>query len=179
MLLLACSLVKTVAQASHDGARDFEWEIGEWSTRVRVRAPLSRAAEWIEFTGTSKVVALANHRANVVDLAVANDQRPIEGVSLRLYDPASQQWTLHFASIADGKLTPPVSGSFENGRGVFFGCDQVNGRAVLVRFVISDITANTARFVQSYSDDGGQTWVDNWIAIDTRRSGAIESGAGK
>ena len=42
-------------------------------------------------------------------------------------------------------------------------------RAVLMRFVISDVTTTSARFVQSYSVDGGQTWIDNWTAIDTRR----------
>jgi hypothetical protein len=26
-----------------------------------------------------------------------------------------------------------------------------------------------ARFEQAYSTDGGQSWEDNWIAVDTRR----------
>jgi hypothetical protein len=31
-----------------------------------------------------------------------------------------------------------------------------------------DITANSCRFEQSFSDDGGKTWEPNWIAVDTR-----------
>ena len=46
---------------------------------------------------------------------------------------------------------------------------QLDGRAVLVRFVISDVTPNSARFVQAFSADGGATWEPNWIAVDTRR----------
>lgn len=163
-----CALAPQAA-AQTDGARDFDWEIGAWNTHVRVRAPLSADAAWTEFRGTSIVHAFSDGRANLVDLDVANGERRIEGVSLRLYNPQTRQWSLNFASMRDGVLTPPVYGGYDNGRGVFYGQDNVEGRVVLVRFVISDITANSARFVQSYSADGGQTWIDNWIATDTRR----------
>jgi hypothetical protein len=157
------------AVAQSDGARDFDWEIGAWDTHVRVRAPLDANAAWTEFRGTSLVHAFADGRANLVDLNVANGARRIEGVSLRLFNPQTRQWSLNFASMRDGVLTAPVHGGFEAGRGVFYGQDSVDGRVVLVRFVISDITQNAARFVQSYSGDGGVTWIDNWIAVDTRR----------
>jgi hypothetical protein len=163
-----CALIPQAA-AQRDGARDFDWEIGAWDTHVRIRAPLSEDAAWTEFRGTSVVHAFADGRSNLVDLDVASGERRIEGVSLRLFNPQTQQWSLNFASMRDGQLTSPVYGGFENGRGVFFGQDNVEGRVVLVRFVISDITATSARFVQSYSADGGQTWIDNWIATDTRR----------
>lgn len=152
-----------------DGAHDFDWEIGAWHTQVRVRAPLSEAAAWTEFRGTSIVRAVSGGRANLVEIDVASGERQIEGVSLRLYNPQTRQWSLNFASMRDGVLTSPVYGGFESGRGVFYGQDSVDGRVVLVRFVISDVSATGARFVQSYSGDGGQTWIDNWIAVDTRR----------
>jgi hypothetical protein len=37
-----------------------------------------------------------------------------------------------------------------------------------VRFVISDVTPDSAHFEQSFSNDGGKTWEVNWIATDTR-----------
>jgi hypothetical protein len=154
--------------AERDGQHDFDWEIGAWDTYVRVRTPLSESAAWSEFHGVSRVQAFASGRSNLVDLDVASAQRRIVGVALRLYNSQARQWSLNFANMADGVLTAPVFGAFANGRGVFYGQDAVEGRFVLVRFVISDITANTARFVQSYSADGGQTWIDNWIAVDTR-----------
>jgi hypothetical protein len=39
---------------------------------------------------------------------------------------------------------------------------------ILVRNIWMDITANSCRFEQSFSDDGGKTWEPNWIAVDTR-----------
>jgi hypothetical protein len=45
------------------------------------------------------------------------------------------------------------------------GC---HGRTILVRNVWSDITADSGRFEQAFSDDGGKTWEVNWIAVDTR-----------
>jgi len=42
------------------------------------------------------------------------------------------------------------------------------GRTILVRNIWSDITADSCRFEQSFSDDGGKTWEVNWIAVDTR-----------
>jgi hypothetical protein len=156
--------------AVHDGADDFNWEIGLWSTHVQVRAPLDANAEWATFDGASNVHALANGRANTVDLSLVNAAgNRIEGVSLRLFNPQTGEWNINYASMRDGALTAPVYGSFRDGRGVFYGQDTVGGRVVMVRFVIADVTANSARFVQSYSADGGQTWIDNWIATDTRR----------
>ena len=172
---LVCAPPAILAQQSptgqvRDGSHGFDWEIGAWDTQVRVRAPLSTAETWTEFRGTSIVHGFSNNRSNLVDLAVANTSGGrIEGVSLRLYNPQTQQWSLNFASIRAGILTPPVYGGFANGRGEFYGQDTVDGRTVLVRFVISDITANSAHFEQSFSADGGRTWIANWIATDARR----------
>jgi hypothetical protein len=43
-----------------------------------------------------------------------------------------------------------------------------NDWSILVRNVWSDITANSCRFEQSPSDDGGKIWETNWIATNTR-----------
>jgi hypothetical protein len=65
-------------------------------------------------------------------------------------------------------LSPPTIGAFKDGRGEFYSQEALDGRAILVRFVISDITADSCRFEQAFSDDGGKTWEVNWIATDTR-----------
>jgi len=48
----------------------------------------------------------------------------------------------------------------------------LNGRAILVRFVILPITPDSIRFEQSFSDDGGRSWEVNWIAVDSRAKGS-------
>lgn len=65
-----------------------------------------------------------------------------------------------------------VWGGLANGRGEFYSQETLNGRAILVRFVISDITPDSCHFEQAFSDDGGKTWEVNWIAVDTRVKGA-------
>jgi hypothetical protein len=65
-------------------------------------------------------------------------------------------------------MAQPTIGEFKAGRGEFFDQEPLNGRATYVRFVISDITPNSCRFEQAFSDDGGKTWEVNWIATDTR-----------
>lgn len=157
------------AAAKRDGAHHFDWEIGTWKTRLRRLAkPLSGSEEWLEYEGTSVVCAVLDGRANLVELEVEGPAGRIEGVSLRLYTPQAQQWSLNFANIRNGLLTRPVLGGFRNGVGESYGQDDLDGRAILVRFVISEVTADSARFEQAYSDDGGRTWETNWIATDTR-----------
>jgi hypothetical protein len=65
-------------------------------------------------------------------------------------------------------VSQPTIGEFKNGRGEFFDQEFLDGRAILVRFVISDIKPDSVHFEQAFSDDGGKTWEVNWIAIDTR-----------
>jgi hypothetical protein len=103
-----------------------------------------------------------------VELVADGPAGHFEGLSLRLYNPQSRQWSLNFASSHDGTLTQPTIGGFKNGRGEFYDQETFNGRAIFVRFVISDITPNSCRFEQAFSDDGGKTWEVNWIATDTR-----------
>lgn len=178
MATLAMSVPATPSQAASslvpgDGQHDFDWEIGTWKTQVRRLAkPLSGSGEWVEYTGTSVVREVLDGRANLVELRVEGPAGRIEGASLRLYDPQAKQWSLNYASMSNGALTRPVHGAFRDGRGEFFGEEDIDGRAILVRFVISEITADSARFEQAYSQDGGRTWEINWIATDTRIDGA-------
>ncbi len=152
-----------------DGQRDFNFEIGRWRTVVRrLKNPLSGETEWVAYEGTSVVHGLLGKRANLVELSIEGPCGRIEGVSLRLYHPDTRQWSLHYANAANGELTQPLFGRFENGRGEFYGDDNYAGRPIRVRFVISEVTADSARFEQAFSADDGKTWEVNWIATDTR-----------
>ena len=151
------------------GQHDFDFEIGLWKTQLRrLVRPLTGSTTWVEYEGTSRVSKVLDGRANLVELNVSGSAGRIEGLSLRLYNPESRQWSLNFANINAGVLTPPTIGEFKDGRGEFYNQDTLNGRSILVRFIISDITPNSCRFEQSFSSDGGKTWEVNWIAVDTR-----------
>src|SRR5262252_8388250 len=152
-----------------DGQHDFDFEIGTWKTHLsRLLHPLTGSTNWVEYEGTTVVRKVWDGRANLVELRADGPSGHFEGLSLRLYNPQSRQWSLNFANSQGGSLSQPTIGAFKNGRGEFYDQEMFNGRAVFVRFVISDITPNSCRFEQAFSDDGGKTWEVNWIATDTR-----------
>jgi len=162
--------------AEQDEQHNFDFEIGSWKTHVKRRVhPLAGSATWVEYDGTTVVQKVWDGRANIVELEVDGPSGRIEGLSLRLYNPKTHQWSLNYANSNDGTLGQPAVGEFKNGRGEFFDQETLNDRAIFVRFVISDITSNSCRFEQSFSDDGGKTWEVNWIATDTRVTNASDA----
>jgi hypothetical protein len=173
-LLLAIHALQAFAQIKQrDGQHDFDFEIGTWKTQLRrLQRPLTGSKTWVEYEGTSVVRKVLNGRANLVELKVDGPAGHLEGLSLRLYNPLSRQWSLNFANINDGTLSQPTIGEFKDERGEFYSQETYNGRAILVRFVITRISQDSCRFEQSFSDDGGKTWEVNWIAVDTRMKDA-------
>jgi hypothetical protein len=154
---------------NRDGQHDFDFEIGTWATDLRrLRRPLTGSTEWVEYDGTSVVRPILGGLANIVELDVSGPAGRIVGLSLRLYRPETRDWSLNFASMANGLLAVPAIGRFEDGRGEFVSDEELDGRPILSRFVISEISADSCHFDQAFSADGGATWESNWIAVDTR-----------
>jgi hypothetical protein len=159
------------AAAEHDGQHDFDFEIGTWHTHLkRLQHPLTGSTTWIEYDGSSVIRKIWKGRANLVELEVDGPTGHIEALSLRLYNPQSHQWSLNFANSAQGAISVPTVGEFKNNRGEFYDQEPFNDRTILVRNVFENISANSYRFEQAFSDDGGKTWEVNWIAVDTRIS---------
>ena len=151
------------------GEHDFDFEFGTWKTHIsRLVHPLSGSTTWVEYEGTSVVRKVWDGRANLLELEVRGPAGHIEALSLRLYNPVSRQWSLNFSNSSVGTLGQPTIGEFKNGRGEFYDQESLDGRAILVRFVISEIKPDSCHFEQAFSMDGGRTWEVNWIATDTR-----------
>jgi hypothetical protein len=179
-LLLSCILVVAfepagafaqAPAAAPDGRHDFDFEFGSWTTHLSRRLkPLTGSTTWVEYDGTSVVRKVWNGAANLGELELDGPAGHIEGLSLRLYNPESRQWGISFSNSAGGTLGPAMVGGFKNGRGEFYDQETFNGRAIFVRFIFSDITANAFKLEQAFSDDGGKTWEANWIATFKRES---------
>jgi hypothetical protein len=156
-------------EVQHDGQHDFDFDLGTWKTHLkRLVHPLTGSTTWVELDGTTVVRKIWDGRANLAELEVDTASGRVEVLSLRLYNPQSRQWSLNTANSRVGTLSVPTVGEFKNGRGEFFEQEEFNGRMIQVRNVWTDITPNSCRFEQSFSDDGGKTWELNWIAVDTR-----------
>lgn len=146
---------------------DFDFLHGEWRVHNRrLRERLAGSASWEEFPATARIVALLGGTANVDEITFGPGEA--SGLTLRLYDPVAEQWSLHWTTSDHGRLFPPVTGRFTGGVGTFYGDDEEDGRAVRVRFIWSGITAGTARWEQAFSLDRGQTWETNWVMELTR-----------
>jgi hypothetical protein len=167
LLLTSCPV--TLFAQTRDGQHDFDFEFGSWRTQLkRLLHPLSGSNEWETLEGTSVVRRVWDGRGNLGELEVGNAARHIEGLSLRVYNPQSRQWSIYWASSRDGAVGPPMIGGFKDGRGEFFDQETFEGKAIFVRFIFSDITATSFRLEQAFSNDGGKTWEPNWIATFTR-----------
>ncbi len=159
--------------SSHDGQHDFDFEIGTWKIHLRrLLHPLTGSNDWSEFDGTTFTQKVWNGHANLEQFETNGSAGQIEGMTLRLYNPASHQWSIYWATSKNGTLTIPTVGEFKNGVGEFYDHEPINGKMTLVRFIWSRITPNSAHFEQSFSVDGGKTWEVNWITDQTRVSEA-------
>lgn len=168
---VADAQVGTVAGPAHDGQHDFDFEIGAWRAHLKRRLhPLQGSNEWAEYEGTSVVRKVWDGRANLGELNVANATTHVQGLSLRLYNPETRQWSIYWANSRDGSLgTPPMVGAWSNGRGLFYDQESFQGRMIFVRFIFSDVTPTSFHLEQAFSADGGTTWEANWVTTFTRQ----------
>ena len=157
---------------TQDGSHDFDFLIGDWKAYVR-RLPdrLVGSTAWLEYDGISRHKKILDSNANFEEFEVeSRDGHPrLTAQTLRLYNPASRQWSIYLVDVDNGTLgLPPVVGEFTGKRGEFYDQEDWKGRAVLVRFAWEDISPQAARMQQSFSPDGGKTWEVNWICELTR-----------
>jgi hypothetical protein len=156
----------------HDGARDFDFYYGHWSVHnERLRERLVGSTDWEHFEATQQCRPILGGIGNLDDYVSdwnRGDQDAFIGMTLRLFNPATREWSLYWSSNRSGVLEPPVVGRFERGVGTFIGKDQHQGRPVLARFIWSEIAPDSAKWEQAMSTDEGATWETNWIMRMTR-----------
>jgi hypothetical protein len=149
----------------NDGRHDFDFEFGDWTVQLsRLLDPLTGSDQWVEYQGTSVVRRVWDGRANLGELEVEGSAGHIQGLSLRLYNPETAEWSIRWASSRDGELGPPMIGGYRDGIGEFHSEELWNDRSIGVRFLFTDITETAFQLEQAFSDDKGQTWEANWVA---------------
>jgi hypothetical protein len=142
---------------------NFDWLHGTWQTTQRkLVKPLSGSDEWETTGGTLVCHNLFDGAANVDEVDLPGFG--FRGISLRLLDPTTQEWSIYWVNSRNGKLAlPPTVGRFdEHGVGEFYNDEDYEGQPIRVRYRWSNITETTARWEQAFSTDGGETWETNW-----------------
>lgn len=149
---------------NRDGRTDFDFFVGTWRIRHRrLTERLKGADSWEEFEGTSVARRVLDGLGNFDEITMDRAAGRVHGITLRLYDPTSWQWSIHWADSVHGTLDTPMVGGFADGRGEFYAQEPFEGKRVLSRFIWSNITATSCRWEQALSADGGKTWETNWI----------------
>ncbi|MEU9859681.1 hypothetical protein AB0D99_02330 [Streptomyces sp. NPDC047971] len=140
----------------------FSFLHGAWHVRNRRLADfLDPDSGWEEFEGHTTGLLFRDGRAHVDEIVFPS--KGFSGLTLRLYEPETDEWTLNWSDSRMGRLDPPVRGRWSgDGTGEFHGVDVYAGRNVRVRFRWSDVSASTARWEQAFALDGGP-WVTNWV----------------
>jgi hypothetical protein len=171
---LAGSLARPLLRPARTSSADFDFLMGIWRVhhRYRVRR-LAGCNDWIEFEGTCAARKILGGLGNSDENDVGMPGSRYTGMSLRLWDPQRESWTIHWLdSRRSGVIGPPVSGGFsqrpDGPFGVFYGDDEIDGRDIRVRYIWSRITEEGARWEQAFSTDEGNSWETNWYMDFTR-----------
>jgi hypothetical protein len=152
-----------------DGRHDFDFLFGRWTmTNQHLRTRLKADTRWDEFTSVSEVHPILGGLGNTDTYAAARfaDGKPLQGATLRLFNPATGLWSIYWADDRRVTLDPPVIGRFERGVGTFIGDDVFEGKPIKFRFVWTAGAHPT--WEQAFSADGGQTWETNFRNQFTR-----------
>jgi hypothetical protein len=120
-------------------------------------------------TGTVAVRPVWDGRAQLEEIEADGPTGHWQAMTAFLYDPQAGQWSMNFANSSSGKMNPPMIGGWQNGRAELLATDTLDGRAVLVRGVWSDLTPTSHTYQESFSADGGRTWVVSYTAHKTKQ----------
>ena len=167
-------LARPLLRPATTSSTDFDFLMGIWRVQHRYRVRrLAACNDWIEFEGTCAARKILGGLGNSDEHDIGMPGGRYTAMSLRLWDAERERWTIHWLdSRRPGALGPPVCGGFtqrpDGPFGVFGGDDEMNGRAIRVRYIWSRITEEGARWEQAFSDDEGNSWETNWYMDFTR-----------
>jgi hypothetical protein len=148
---------------------DFDFLTGHWNIRNRkLKTRLNGCNEWMEFDAKQEMFKVLNGTGNVDFFRTQFDGHPFEGMTLRLFNPKTNLWSIYWADSNTGVLDTPVTGSFENGIGHFYTKDVFNGKDILVTFLWNAVNPDEPAWSQAFSEDNGKTWEWNWYMYMSR-----------
>jgi hypothetical protein len=157
-------------QIIQDGRSDFDFYIGTWHVKSRLLRGSNGSTSWEEFEGTSVCVSALGGMANVEQIHFDRGEKSFHGLTTRLFNPVSCQWSLYWSDSIHGTMSVPMMGAFTDGIGEFYSQETFESRAIFSRFIWSKITPTSCQWEQAYSHDGGKTWETNWIMEFTRQA---------
>lgn len=158
---------RDMKESANMGTHDFDFLVGDWMVlNRRLKARHVGSQDWDEFPGRSTMRPILGGQGNIDEIRFPT--KGWSGVTMRIYSPATRQWSIYWVNSRDGTLQAPVVGGFAGPVGEFFGDDDDEGRRVRVRYRWTRDGSTIARWEQAFSTDGGKTWEVNWV-MDFKR----------
>lgn len=181
-VLLACaSLATPPATAQETGpctspeARAFDFWIGDWAIVQKIR---TQDGSWLTLPAKTSVsptldgCALLEHWEGEVQFFWEGMEapEPMRGLSVRAYDPARGEWSIHWMDTRSRRFGPPFTGGFRDGRGEFTSERETPQGTRRTRITFSEVTEHSVRWELAVWRDASDAWSTLWV-IDMRRAG--------
>jgi hypothetical protein len=170
--LMSCAAAPPLPRATPPGytlhrtgdVHDFDYfAAAGWTvTNRKLRARGVGSNDWEEFPASLCMTPYLDGTATVEEMFMPT--KAVAGLTLRVFDGSTHQWSIYWASSKTGRLDPtPVVGGFQGDRGEFYADDKEGDRPIKVRFLWHKRDADHARWEQAFSYDD-KTWETNWTA---------------
>ncbi len=160
--------VVAISQSIAEKQKQFDFWIGEWDVNLRVR---QKDFSWKDsHKSVARIYSILDGKA-VFELW-SESEKGINGYSLRYYNPKKNKWDLWLNWASNNQsATNGMECEFRQKRAECFSTRKISPATNLIsRYTFSDGHADSVRWDDAYSRDGGKTWSNNWIMEFSRKS---------
>ena len=163
-----------ITATTRDGSHDFDFLLGTWRYHFRIlKERLKNSHDWYDCDAIGETRSIWGGiwggSGQLEEANIHCPNRTIAGITLRVYNAQTHQWTLWWGTRQRGLIPPPQVGHFNaNGIGEFYADDTWQGTPVIVRYRWQRNLNGHPHFEQAFSADRGKTWETNWISDQTQ-----------
>ncbi len=152
-----------ITPSKNSSSADFDFYTGKWKIHNRrLKSRLNNCTEWIEFEATDNCYHILTGLGNIGQYSATFDDKPFEGMTLRLFNPQTKLWSIYWAGSNEVVLDVPQVGSFDENIGIFYAKDIFEGKEIIVQFHWDKTNPDIPVWSQAFSADNGKTWEWNW-----------------
>ena len=164
VLFLKPANAQTEANEKLSGLNDFDFMVGTWEvTNHRLKERAIGSNEWETFTNKTEFYEpFMNGHANMDRSWFKLGGRDVEGVSIRVYNPQNNEWTIYWMADVYPVLTEQVRGSWNGDTGLFYGEEEYEGITYRMRFLWKKKSENYVEWEQAYFLPKKNEWETNW-----------------
>lgn len=160
-----------VTPSQNSNASDFDFLLGQHIVHhKKLQKRLINCTLWDEFPGFHSMETLLKGNGNLEQHFIQDPTKgTMHGIALRLFNPKTRLWTIHWSDSKNNSLDVPVVGSFENKIGYFYAKDNFEGKPILIQFKWDKTNETHPVWSQAFSDDSGKTWEWNWYMYFSKK----------